>query len=90
MTKFVIVLYMCSMLSNNCPSSHFPGYSFNSHSECVEYGYRLAQRSLKFLSEDEDWSKDRINTEKMVIKFECKELPKKPIIVPPKKPKITT
>jgi hypothetical protein len=42
------------------------------------------------LSEDEDWSKDRINTEKMVIKFECKELPKKPIIVPPKKPKITT
>ena len=59
-----------------CVDSHIPGYQFDSHYDCVYNGYALAQRSLKFLSEDEDWSKDRIN-KKMVIKFECKELPKK-------------
>ena len=55
-----------------------PGYKFKTHYDCVYNGYALAQRSLKFLSEYENWSKDRINNGKMVIKFECKELPQKP------------
>ena len=82
MTKFVIVLYMCSMLSNNCPSSHFPGYSFNSHSECVEYGYRLAYGTFKNLEEMEEMEKEYIENSRIVVKFECR-----PVKVP--KPKKT-
>ena len=78
------------MLSNNCPSSHFPGYSFNSHSECVEYGYRLAYGTFKNLEEMEEMEKEYIENSRIVVKFECRavEVPKP--IVPPKKPKITT
>lgn len=87
---YILILWLCSTITGQCVDSHIPGYQFKSHYDCVYNGYALAQRSFKFLAEDENWSKDRINIEKMVIKFECKELPKKPIIVPPKKPKITT
>ena len=92
MTKFVLVLYMCSMLSNNCPSSHYPGYSFNSHIECVDYGYRIAYGTFKNLGENEEFEKEYIENSKIVVKFECKEvvLPEEKIVVPPKKPKIAT
>ena len=90
MTKFVIVLYMCSMLSNNCPSSHFPGYSFNSHSECVEYGYRLAYGTFKNLEEREEMEQEYIENSRIVVKFECRAIEVPKPIVPPKKPKITT
>ena len=90
MTKFVIVLYMCSMLSNNCPSSHFPGYSFNSHSECVEYGYRLAYGTFKNLEEMEEMEKEYIENSRIVVKFECRPIEVPKPIVPPPKPKLTT
>ena len=90
MTKFVIVLYMCSMLSNNCPSSHFPGYSFNSHSECVEYGYRLAYGTFKNLEEMEEMEKEYIENSRIVVKFECRPIDVPKPIVPPAKPKLTT
>ena len=90
MTKFVIVLYMCSMLSNNCPSSHFPGYSFNSHSECVEYGYRLAYGTFKNLEEQREMEREYIENSRIVVKFECKAIEVPKPIVPPVKPKLTT
>ena len=90
MTKFVIVLYMCSMLSNNCPSSHFPGYSFNSHSECVEYGYRLAYGTFKNLEEQEEMEREYIDNSRIVVKFECRVVEVPQPIVPPPKPKLTT
>ncbi len=90
MTKFVIVLYMCSMLSNNCPSSHFPGYSFNSHSECVEYGYRLAYGTFKNLEEMEEMEREYIENSRIVVKFECRPIEVPKPIVPPPKPKLTT
>ena len=90
MTKFVIVLYMCSMLSNNCPSSHFPGYSFNSHSECVEYGYRLAYGTFKNLEEQEEMKKEYIENSRIVVKFECRAIEVPKPTVPQAKPKLTT
>tara|TARA_Y100000004_G_scaffold184025_1_gene232525 strand:- start:815 stop:1084 length:270 start_codon:yes stop_codon:yes gene_type:complete len=89
MVDYILILWLCSTITGKCIDSHIPGYQFKSHYDCVYNGYALAQRSLKFLSEDEEWSRDRINTEKIVIKFECKELDRK-IIIPPKKPKIAT
>ena len=90
MTKFVIILYMCSMLSNNCPSSHYPGYTFNSHTECVEYGYRLAYGTFKNLEEMEQMEREYIENSRIVVKFECKPIEVPAPVVPPKKPKITT
>ena len=49
MTKFVLILYMCSQLSGQCPSHHYPGVSFETHTECVEYGYRAAYGTFKNL-----------------------------------------
>ena len=89
MTKFVLVLYMCSMLSGKCPSSSVPGYSFNSHAECVEYGYRVAHGTFKSLEEVEEFTNEYIENSKIVVKFECKE-----VIIPnknsPKKPELGT
>ena len=90
MTKFVLVLYMCSVLSNNCPSSHYPGYSFNSHTECVDYGYRVAYGTFKNLEEMEDFEKEYIENSKIVVKFECKEIEIPKQIIPKPKPKVAT
>ena len=90
MTKFVLVLYMCSMLSNNCPSSHIPGYSFNSHSECVEYGYRLAYGTFKNLEEQEEMEREYIENSRIVVKFECRIIEVPQPDVPPQKPKLAT
>ena len=78
------------MLSNNCPSSHYPGYSFDSHSECVEYGYRLAYGTFKNLEELEEMEREYIENSRIVVKFECKPIEVPKPIIPPVKPKLTT
>ena len=78
---------MCSMLSNNCPSSHYPGYQFETHTACVEYGYRVAYGTFKNLEEMEALEKEYIENSKIVVKFECKEINLPKPIVPPAKPK---
>ena len=45
--KYILVLYMCSMLSNNCPQSTIAGYQFNTHYDCVNAGYAIAQAHLE-------------------------------------------
>ncbi len=88
MTKFVLVMFMCSVVSGQCPSSHIPGFSFESHTACVEYGYRMAHSTFKTLKENEEFTDEYIENNKIVVKFECRpvQLPKP--IVPPPKPKI--
>jgi hypothetical protein len=90
MTKFIIVLYMCSQLSGQCPSSAIPGYQFKTHSACVEYGYRVAYDTFRALEQTEEWSRDYIENNRIAVRFECKaiEVPKDK--VPLKKPKIAT
>tara|TARA_Y100001937_G_scaffold62617_1_gene85922 strand:+ start:1015 stop:1254 length:240 start_codon:yes stop_codon:yes gene_type:complete len=76
------------MLSNTCPGgSHVPGYSFETHTECVEFGYRLAHGTFKDLEKMEEMETEYIENSRIVVKFECKpvQLPKQ--IVPPPKPK---
>lgn len=85
MTKFILVLYLCSMVTGQCPSSHYAGFSFNTHYDCVVNGYGVAQQTFKRLTEDEDFDVTLLETNKMVVKFECKELN---IIVPKPKPKV--
>ncbi len=72
--KYVLILYMCSMVSNQCPSSTISGYQFNTYFDCVNAGYGVAQQTYNNLKELEDWDKEHINKNKIVIRFECKEV----------------
>ena len=62
------------MLSNNCPTSTISGYQFNNHYDCVIAGYKEAYNAFKSLEDMEELEKNYIEQEKLVIKFECKEL----------------
>ena len=72
--KYILVLYMCSMLSNSCPSSTVSGYQFESHFDCVNAGYAIAQNTFRNLEEIEEYNRDYIEQSKIVVKFECREL----------------
>ena len=70
--KYLLVLYMCSLTTGQCPSSHYAGYQFNSHYDCVVAGYGLAQQTFKNLYKIAEFDKEYIEREKIVVKFECK------------------
>jgi len=92
MTKFILIMYMCSMVSGKCPNNHITGFQFNSHSECVEYGYKIAHSTFKSLDDNEEWDKEYVEKNQIVVKFQCKGLKvaEEKITIPPKKPKINT
>ena len=72
--KYILVLYMCSMLSNNCPTSTISGYQFNTHYDCVNAGYAIAQSTFRNLKELEEWDRQYLEQSKIVVKFECREV----------------
>ena len=72
--KYILVLYMCSMLSNNCPTSTISGYQFNTHYDCVNAGYGVAQSTFRNLKELEEWDREYLEQSKIVVKFECREV----------------
>ena len=65
---------MCSMLSNSCPSSTISGYQFENHYDCVNAGYAIAQSTFRNLQEMEEYEREVIEKQKLVIKFECREI----------------
>tara|TARA_R110000787_G_scaffold38631_4_gene97168 strand:+ start:1983 stop:2210 length:228 start_codon:yes stop_codon:yes gene_type:complete len=75
------------MATGECPSNHIPGFSFTSHVDCVENGYRVAHNTFKALEEIEEF--DRENN-KIVVKFECQQIRIPEPIMPRIKPKIST
>ena len=72
--KYILVLYMCSMLSNTCPSSTIAGYQFINHYDCVNAGYAIAQSTFRNLKELEEWDRQYLEQSKIVVKFECREV----------------
>ena len=65
---------MCSMNTGQCPNSSISGYQFESHYDCVNAGYAIAQKTYRNLNEIEEWDTNYINENKIVVKFECKEI----------------
>jgi len=65
---------MCSMNTGQCPNSSISGYQFESHYDCVNAGYAIAQKTYRNLNEIEEWDINYINKNKIVVKFECKEI----------------
>jgi len=62
------------MITGKCMDPHIPGYQFTSHYDCAIAGYVVSQKTLKLLTEDENYGLERINKEKLAIRFECKPL----------------
>ena len=77
--KYILILYICSMNTGQCPSSSISGYQFNTHYDCVNSGYAIAQKTFRNLPELEEFDIDHINKHKLVIKFECKGIKTKDI-----------
>ena len=63
--KYILILYMCSLTTGKCPNSTVSGYQFNSHYDCINAGYAIAQKTYKNLKELPEWDKPD---------FECKEI----------------
>ena len=72
--KYMLILYMCSMITNQCPNQSIAGYQFTSHYDCVNAGYAVAQKTFRNLEALEEWDQDYINNNKIVIKFECRQI----------------
>jgi len=72
--KYILILYMCSMVNKSCPSSTIAGYQFTNHFDCVDAGYSVAQSTFRNLQEMEEYERQIIEDKKLVIKFECKTI----------------
>ena len=72
--KYILILYMCSMVSGECPTSTISGYQFENHYDCVNAGYGVSQQTFRNLEDLEEWSREYIEQQKIAIRFECKEL----------------
>jgi len=62
------------MSAGKCPNSTVSGYQFSSHYDCVNAGYVISQKTFRDLKKLEDWDKPDFEKEKIVVKFECKEI----------------
>ena len=72
--KYILILYMCSMVSGECPTSTISGWQFENHYDCVNAGYGVSQQTFRNLQDLEEWSREYIEQQKIAIRFECKEL----------------
>ena len=75
--KFILVLYMCSIVTGKCPNNSIAGLQFDDHYDCVVNGYRVAHNTFKTLEKTQELNREEINREKIVIKFECREVGEK-------------
>ena len=72
--KYILILYICTMTTGTCPSSTVSGYQFDTHYDCVEAGYKLAYNNYKNLEDLEEFEKNYIEENKIVVKFECRDI----------------
>ena len=66
--KFILVLHLCSFINLTCPVANMTPYEFDNWHDCATKGYELSAETMKTLP------KDKVNQEKLAIKFECKEV----------------
>ena len=67
--KYVLILHVCSFLNADipvCTSTHLVPLQFENYKECILQGYKSSHNTLKELYGD------RIEEEKLAIKFQCK------------------
>ena len=62
------------MINDSCPENTIAGYQFTTHFDCVNAGYAIAQSTFRNLQDMEEYQKEVIEKQKLVIKFECREI----------------
>jgi len=67
--KYILILYVCSFQTGMfCTDSHVVPLEFTTYQDCILQGYKSSHNTLKELYGD------RIEEEKLAIKFHCKEI----------------
>lgn len=69
--KYILMLHVCSFLNSAtpvCTTTHVVPLEFSSYKDCILQGYKSSHNTLKELYGD------RIEEEKLAIKFDCKEI----------------
>jgi|DEB0MinimDraft_3_1074331.scaffolds.fasta_scaffold40096_2 hypothetical protein len=77
--KFVLTLYLCSIITGQCNSHFTVGFEFDDHYECAATGYELAAKTIEKID------RETVNEGRLAVKFYCQEVDLN-IIIPPKKP----
>ena len=68
MVKYLLVLHVCSFLTQTCPGMINPRGLHDTWLECANEGYRQSAIIMK------NYDPKVINDNKIAIKFECKEI----------------
>ena len=76
--KFILVLHLCNMLTQQCFESLHVNMEFNDHRSCALAGYDISGKSLEQLDPDQ------VNKNELAVRFQCKKVGKEPIIPLPK------
>jgi len=66
--KYLLVLHLCSFLTQTCPGMVYPQGKYDSWKECAIAGYTISGDTMATMP------KDQINKGKLAIKFECIEI----------------
>jgi len=68
--KFLLVIHLCSFLTQTCPNMMHPRETFDTWSDCAIAGYETSAEIFSGID------KNVANKQKLAIRFECKELDK--------------
>ena len=66
--KYLLILHLCSVVTQTCPNMMYPEKVYNTWSDCANAGYELAQATFSQLD------KNVVNQQQLALKFECKEI----------------
>ena len=66
--KFLLVLHLCSFITQTCPNMMYPQGTYDTWSDCAAAGYIRSLKELHTLEETD------VNNLKIVVSFTCKEL----------------
>ncbi len=73
--KYLLILYICSVLDGQCANTIVTNFEFNSHYDCVKEGYRQSHNQFVKLKDLENSGTLDIERDKIVIEFQCKVVP---------------
>ena len=78
--KYVLILYLCSMLDNSCFESTITSHEYPTYYDGALSGYKLSHNTLMKLDPG------RVEEAQLAVKYECRGV--KVHIIPPQKPNV--
>ena len=78
--KYVLILYLCSMIDNSCFDSTITAHEYPTYYDCALSGYKLSHNTLINLDPG------RVEEAKLAVKYECRGV--QVDIIPPQKPNV--